>query len=79
VTEAQPAGPLEPAAPGSSEPGPNTARLLVVGFVVLVVAFVAYMALGMPGMDHGGDGSPQMDHEMDEGMLPSVGPGSRAR
>jgi hypothetical protein len=46
--------------------GPNTARTVVIGFVVLVVAFVLYMALGMPGMDHGGDGMdpnmPGMDH-----------------
>lgn len=46
--------------------GPNTARLVVIGFVALVVAFVLYMALGMPGMDHGGDGMdpnmPGMDH-----------------
>ena len=54
-----------------SKPEPNNARLVVIGFVVLVAGFVLYMALGMPGMDHGGDGG--MDHEMDEGeMLPSA-------
>lgn len=75
MTEAQHESPPDPAPP-VSEPGPNTARLVVVGFVALVAAFVIYMALGMPGMDHGGGSSPQMDmdHEMGEGMAPSVGP-----
>lgn len=54
--------------------GPNNARWVVIGFVALIVAFVVYMALGMPGMDHGGgDG---MDHDMDGmdmgKMLPST-------
>ena len=53
--------------------GPNTARWVVIGVVALIVGFVIYMALGMPGMDHGGGGG--MDHdnmEMDEGMLPAI-------
>lgn len=40
-------------------------RLAVVGIVMVAVLIVGYFALGMPGMDHGGEGSsmPGMDHE----------------
>jgi hypothetical protein len=52
--------------------GANNARWVVIGFIALIVAFVIYMALGMPGMNHGGGGG--MDHDMgdmDSGeMLP---------
>ncbi|MGQ0505695.1 MAG: hypothetical protein ACT4TC_10290, partial [Myxococcaceae bacterium] len=62
--------------PGNVD-GPNNARWVVIGFVALIVGFVLYAALGMPGMDHGGD--PQMDHVMEAGLgsgedsLPGVG------
>ena len=50
--------------------GANNARWVVFGFVALIAAFVIYMALGMPGMSHDGDGG--MDHDMDDmdEMLP---------
>lgn len=71
-----PNSPLD-APPGDDEvahyTGPNNARWVVVGFVALIVGFVIYMALGMPGMDHGGGGG--MDHDnmdMDDGMLPAI-------
>ena len=64
-----------PAPTSGSEPvayyqGANNARWVVIGFLALVAALVLYMALGMPGMNHGGGGG--MDHEnMDMGeMLP---------
>lgn len=53
--------------------GPNTGRWVVVGFVALLAAFIVYMALGMPGMDHGSGGG-GMDHDMSEDMLPSMTP-----
>ena len=50
--------------------GANNARWVVIGFLALIAALVLYMALGMPGMNHGGGGG--MDHDnMDMGeMLP---------
>lgn len=35
----------------------NAGRVVVVGFVAMVLAIVGYFALGMPGMDHGGESS----------------------
>ena len=59
----------EPEPPGYYV-GANNARWVVIGFLVLIAAFVIYMALGMPGMNHGGGGG--MDHDMDDmgQMLP---------
>ena len=64
-----------PASTAAAEPvtyyqGANNARWVVIGFLALVAAFVLYMALGMPGLNHGGGGG--MDHDnMDMGeMLP---------
>lgn len=37
-------------------------RAIVVGLVVLAVLFVAYLLLGMPGMEHSGGETPEMDH-----------------
>lgn len=42
----------------------RSAKPLIVAIAIAIVAFVAYMALGMPGMDH----SPTQqtpDHQMD--------------
>ena len=55
------------------EQGPNNARWVVIGFAVLVAVFVAYMAVGMPGMDHGGGDGSEVDHgDMDMGMPASA-------
>lgn len=35
----------------------RSARPLIVGALALAAAFVAYLAFGMPGMDHGADGT----------------------
>jgi len=35
----------------------RAARPLIIGAIALVAAFVAYLAFGMPGMDHGADGT----------------------
>ena len=40
-------------------------RLVVGMLLLLVVAFGAYMALGMPGMDHSGDGSGEEMEDME--------------
>lgn len=37
-------------------------RTIVVGLAVLAMLFVAYLLLGMPGMEHSGSDMPEMDH-----------------
>lgn len=39
--------------------------MLVAALLALAVAFVGYLALGMPGMDHSSEDASGMDHAMD--------------
>ncbi len=45
----------------------RSGRAAVVAFAILVVLFVAYLGLGMPGMDHGSGGGTtgEMQHDVE--------------
>lgn len=60
------AAPHDALRPPSSEG--RSAKVLIVAVAVVIGAFVAYMALGMPGMDHSTP-EPNPGHQMD-GMTP---------
>lgn len=53
----------------------NAGRVVVVGFATLVLVMVGYVALGMPGMDHGDDSSMSgMDMTAEAARVESVDP-----
>jgi hypothetical protein len=56
----------------SSAASEGSGRSFVLALGVLAVLFVAYMMMGMPGMDHSGDDMREMDHPSSE----STGEGS---
>lgn len=50
----------------SSATGEGSGRAIALALAVLAVLFVAYMMMGMPGMDHSGDDMRDMDHPPSE-------------
>lgn len=53
---------------GTDQPQASSGRVLVAALLALAVAFVGYLALGMPGMDHSSEDASGMDHPMDAPM-----------
>ena len=50
----------------SSSANEGFGRAIVLAVVAIAVLFVAYMMMGMPGMDHSGDDMREMDHPPSE-------------